>query len=928
MPADDRIEVSSEVRVDPDHPWLGLHPFTEETQSYFFGRTDEIREMFLLVRENPLAVLFGQSGLGKTSLLRAGLIPKLWVEQYRPVRMLLDFSESAVPLVDQVRRSVAGAVANNEATAEDWSEEWTSLSTLWEIFAQFELRPPELESHPLVLIFDQFEEVFTLGGQDAALTRADSHRHPRRDEVRELIHQLADLIENRPPIALQESFRADRARSRAYDFRPSPVRVVLALREDYLSHIEAWKPVMPSLMRNRLPLRLLSGPQALEAVIRPGRMGKHSLVSWEIGAAIVRHVAQQEQEVPLEEIEAVPPLVSLLCERLNAARLETNPPQDYISSELVAVQSADILQRFYDQSFDLFPEVIRPSVRVFVEEELLTVGGHRKPVPREDAIAALAEKSVPEPSGVLDQLLGRRLLTSEHRGGLTYIEITHDVLAPLAVRSRDTRKKLLSEEQARNKRLEAETRAANEKRQRYRDALYQKRFVRQLSDDYFWSELLDEIEVRRVRPVLGAQAVTLAPDDRLLSSHAARELPIRLGIDPELLPPNPTLKQIAAAAILRSEDEPRFHPALREIVQAPDLAPGTILRCLAKLSLFPLFFTTTPDQLLERALSAGGRSVDVSAFHPRQPEDIRMGGNLSIYHLLGMARNFPACAISSEDALDYAISFSRHLPDLRHLQQEFVGNSLLVIGLGLSDWLTQVLLRVALGPRLDDRAGGRWLAELTSLAELAEDPNESFPNSTVLFAHQRGGIYAISAEPVQFVLELEKRWTRRQATTRVSSPTLPPEPKLAQGSIFISYAQQDIQAAEQLCQQLRKSDLPVWFDRSPLQGGDDWARILYKNIESCALFVSLISRATESEVEAYYHRERAWAAERQQRFPGEVFYLPVVADDLPFHEIRREPAVTRVLQPLRAPAGRLPAKDLDRLAGTLRLRTRTSSTVS
>src|SRR5215470_4171136 len=84
--------------VDAEHPWLGLHPFTEENQHYFFGRTAEIRDIFLRVREQPLTVLYGQSGLGKTSLLRAGLIPKLRVERFRPLRVLLDFGEKSVPL--------------------------------------------------------------------------------------------------------------------------------------------------------------------------------------------------------------------------------------------------------------------------------------------------------------------------------------------------------------------------------------------------------------------------------------------------------------------------------------------------------------------------------------------------------------------------------------------------------------------------------------------------------------------------------------------------------------------------------------------------------------------------------------------------------------------------------------------------------------
>src|SRR5271166_1021011 len=86
-------------------------PFTEENQRYFFGRTAEVRDIFLRVRENPLTVLCGQSGLGKTSLLRAGLIPKLRVERFRPVHLLLDFSSSSPSLTNQVREALARVCA-------------------------------------------------------------------------------------------------------------------------------------------------------------------------------------------------------------------------------------------------------------------------------------------------------------------------------------------------------------------------------------------------------------------------------------------------------------------------------------------------------------------------------------------------------------------------------------------------------------------------------------------------------------------------------------------------------------------------------------------------------------------------------------------------------------------------------------------------
>jgi len=425
-------------------------PFTEENQRYFFGRTAEVRDIFLRVRENPLTVLCGQSGLGKTSLLRAGLIPKLRVERFRPVHVRLDFTDYAVPLVDQIRAALAAVCVGPGGDAAAVIEGWAPLPSLWEICAHKTIRPLELADNPPVLIIDQFEEVFTLGEEWGPASSA------RRADVVELFTQIGDLVENRAPAHLQTTFRHEPERALIYDFGPKTFRVVLSLREDFLAQVERWKDAIPSLTRNRIQLQLLSGPQALEAVVRPGRIDGHNLLSDRVGEHIVRFVAQQPDDIPLEEIQAVPPLVSLVCERLNTARLEAKPLQDEISDELVKSQGTDILQRFYDDSFAAFPEAQREVVREYVEDRMVTVGGHRNPVAREDAIAELAGQGVSEPDNVLNALIARRLLTAERRGGIQRLEITHDVLIPLIVRSRKERQERRHFEEAKRKQAEIE----------------------------------------------------------------------------------------------------------------------------------------------------------------------------------------------------------------------------------------------------------------------------------------------------------------------------------------------------------------------------------------------------------------------------------------------------------------------------------------
>src|SRR5687767_4318942 len=70
--------------VDEQHPWLGLDSFSEETRAFFHGRDAEVAELSRRVQRKLLTVLFGQSGLGKTSILRAGIVPRLRANGHCP----------------------------------------------------------------------------------------------------------------------------------------------------------------------------------------------------------------------------------------------------------------------------------------------------------------------------------------------------------------------------------------------------------------------------------------------------------------------------------------------------------------------------------------------------------------------------------------------------------------------------------------------------------------------------------------------------------------------------------------------------------------------------------------------------------------------------------------------------------------------------
>lgn len=413
-PPDPPLTVERSPSVDTTNPWLGLASFTEETRAYFHGRDEEVAELGRRVQRKLLTILFGQSGLGKTSILRAGLVPRLRPEGYCPVYVRIDYSrESAAPF-EQIKQ----AILRTTRAAGHWTQAGVSTAgeSLWEFLHHRDDVLKDADGRTLVplLIFDQFEEIFTLAQTDDF----------GRQRAAQFIEDLADLVENRPPRALEAKLEKDEADLERFDFTRADYRLLIALREDYLAHLEGLKAQMPSVTQNRMRLARMTGPQALTAVTGPGG----ALVSAEVAAAIVRFVAGGAE---LERAEVEPSLLSLICRELNTARQAGGHAT--ISADLLAGSRETILTEFYRRALADQPE----GVRTFIEDELLTDSGYRESIAEERVKKAFAAAGAS--AEALAVLVDRRLLRVEDRLDLRRVELTHDVLCGVVRSSRDVR---------------------------------------------------------------------------------------------------------------------------------------------------------------------------------------------------------------------------------------------------------------------------------------------------------------------------------------------------------------------------------------------------------------------------------------------------------------------------------------------------------
>jgi TolB-like protein/Tfp pilus assembly protein PilF len=131
--------------------------------------------------------------------------------------------------------------------------------------------------------------------------------------------------------------------------------------------------------------------------------------------------------------------------------------------------------------------------------------------------------------------------------------------------------------------------------------------------------------------------------------------------------------------------------------------------------------------------------------------------------------------------------------------------------------------------------------------------------------------------------------------------------------VFLSYASQDAEAAQKICEALRAAGIEVWFDQSELRGGDVWDQMIRKQIKACAIFIPLISRHTHERREGYFRLEWNLAVDRSKLISTtQAFLVPVVIDDTR-EDDEEVPEKIRDVHWTRLPGGETPAAFVERI---------------
>ena len=147
-------------------PYPGLRPFQPEESHLFFGREAQIEDMLARLEDHRFLAVVGTSGCGKSSLVRAGLIPALeqgFLSDAKPNWRIAVMSPGSAPFDNLTTALLGEAALGHERRsvsqqAASWLQATLRRSPLGLVEAVAESHLPEDTN--LLLVVDQFEEIF------------------------------------------------------------------------------------------------------------------------------------------------------------------------------------------------------------------------------------------------------------------------------------------------------------------------------------------------------------------------------------------------------------------------------------------------------------------------------------------------------------------------------------------------------------------------------------------------------------------------------------------------------------------------------------------------------------------------------------------------------------------------------------------------
>ncbi len=414
MALSEMFNKKSRYKPEGRNPFKALDPYSEEESEKFFGRNDEVQSLYYHVKQNYLTVLYGESGVGKSSIINAGLVPLLRTKNIFPIRLrtsaILNEENPAKFILKQV---IKEAVEYNYLLYNDYegmiidheSIEYLDKS-LWEFFHQISFyKKDKADSEQFnanknvptlpLLIFDQFEEIFSA---------------PVSSRKEEFLNELASLVENYP---------MQRVRHMDVSNEPPNCKILISLKSESMPKLGKLSSIIPSISqtRNKIMLDRLTDVQGSYIIDQVGNeKGSTAIFPKETINHIINEISSFDDLGNLEKRKVQPYFLSLYCHEVYDNVVNRKNKSEIQVSDLK--NDTEVLKRFYDEN----TKHISRKTRHFLEKNLLN-NGSRALFPKANL--------PPKHEKGFESLAARKIIRLITFGDNQYYEIAHDKLAAI-----------------------------------------------------------------------------------------------------------------------------------------------------------------------------------------------------------------------------------------------------------------------------------------------------------------------------------------------------------------------------------------------------------------------------------------------------------------------------------------------------------------
>ena len=234
-------------------PFLGPQPFEETDSSFFYGREREVQEILALILSSSISLVYAKSGLGKTSIFNAKIIPELQKGEYNfqilpiirftTINTINDLREKTSDIsniyIFNTLRSIIEKSKSKKLENENLLKENLEKKSLVDFLKEYKVSQKEevFDEYYIklkILIFDQFEEFFNI------------YTNNRFEQQKNFFYQIKDVINNDPAL-----------------------RVVFIMREEFIAYLDTFSHIFPDGFRRKFRLEPLREKSAINAVEKP-----------------------------------------------------------------------------------------------------------------------------------------------------------------------------------------------------------------------------------------------------------------------------------------------------------------------------------------------------------------------------------------------------------------------------------------------------------------------------------------------------------------------------------------------------------------------------------------------------------------------------------------------------------------------------------